>query len=115
GHGRHVADDFADDFAASDCFDADGGQPAGASAGPAGRRYSGYLRSPQTADLLAGLDAWLGWNSCDTHVRWLCFAVGAARFYFSAEHGSAMNNPAWQAIVPELVPRELIPDTVSLN
>ena len=26
-----------------------------------------------------------------------------------------MNNPAWQAIVPELVPRELIPDTVSLN
>ncbi len=29
--------------------------------------------------------------------------------------GSALNNPAWQAIVPELVPRELIPDTVSLN
>jgi MFS family permease len=29
--------------------------------------------------------------------------------------GSAMNNPAWQAIVPELVPRELIPDTVSIN
>lgn len=29
--------------------------------------------------------------------------------------GSAMNNPAWQAIVPELVPRELIPDTVALN
>ena len=29
--------------------------------------------------------------------------------------GSAMNNPAWQAIVPELVPRTLIPDTVSLN
>jgi MFS family permease len=26
-----------------------------------------------------------------------------------------MNNPAWQAIVPELVPRELIPDSVSLN
>ncbi len=29
--------------------------------------------------------------------------------------GSALNNPAWQAIVPELVPRELVPDTVSLN
>ena len=29
--------------------------------------------------------------------------------------GSAMNNPAWQAIIPELVPRELIPDSVSLN
>jgi MFS family permease len=29
--------------------------------------------------------------------------------------GSAMNNPAWQAIVPELVPRPLVPDTVALN
>lgn len=29
--------------------------------------------------------------------------------------GSAMNNPAWQAIIPELVPRDLIPDSVSLN
>ena len=29
--------------------------------------------------------------------------------------GSAMNNPAWQAIVPELIPRNLIPDAVSLN
>ncbi len=29
--------------------------------------------------------------------------------------GSAMNNPAWQAIVPELIPRELIPDAVSLT
>ncbi|MBS1815218.1 MAG: MFS transporter [Acidobacteria bacterium] len=29
--------------------------------------------------------------------------------------GSAMNNPAWQAIVPELVPREQLPDAVSLS
>ena len=29
--------------------------------------------------------------------------------------GSAMNNPAWQAIVPELVPRDLIPQSVALN
>ena len=36
-------------------------------------------------------------------------------FTFLLNAGSAMNNPAWQAIVPELVPRELIPDTVSLN
>ncbi len=28
--------------------------------------------------------------------------------------GSAMNNPAWQAIVPELVPREELPNAVSL-
>jgi MFS family permease len=29
--------------------------------------------------------------------------------------GAAMNSPAWQAIVPELVPREQLPDAVSLN
>src|ERR1700731_4295647 len=36
-------------------------------------------------------------------------------FTFLLNIGSAMNNPAWQAIVPELVPRQLIPDTASLN
>ncbi len=36
-------------------------------------------------------------------------------FTFLLNIGSAMNNPAWQAIVPELVPRALIPDTVTLN
>jgi len=36
-------------------------------------------------------------------------------FTFLLNVGSAMNNPAWQAIVPELIPRELIPDAVSLN
>ncbi len=40
---------------------------------------------------------------------------GLLAFTFLLNIGSAMNNPAWQAIVPELVPRELIPDTVSLN
>jgi len=29
--------------------------------------------------------------------------------------GSAMNGPAWQAIVPELVPREDLPDAISIN
>ena len=36
-------------------------------------------------------------------------------FTFLLNIGSAMNNPAWQAIVPELVPRHFIPDSVSLN
>ncbi len=34
---------------------------------------------------------------------------------FMLNIGSAMNNPAWQAIIPELVPRNLIPDAVSIN
>jgi MFS family permease len=29
--------------------------------------------------------------------------------------GAAMNSPAWQAIMPELVPREQLPDSVALN
>jgi MFS family permease len=29
--------------------------------------------------------------------------------------GSALNNPAWQAIVPELVPRVELPDAIALN
>src|ERR1700759_844713 len=34
---------------------------------------------------------------------------------FALNIGSAMNNPAWQAIVPELVPAEQVPDAVALN
>jgi MFS family permease len=34
---------------------------------------------------------------------------------FGLNIGAAMNNPAWQAIVPELVPREQLADAVSLN
>ncbi len=34
---------------------------------------------------------------------------------FGLNIGSAMNNPAWQAIVPELVPRQQVPDAVALN
>jgi MFS family permease len=36
-------------------------------------------------------------------------------FTFLLNIGSAMNNPAWQAIVPELVPRDQIPNAVTLN
>ena len=36
-------------------------------------------------------------------------------FTFLLNIGSAMNNPAWQAIVPELVPMEYIPPAVTLN
>jgi len=34
---------------------------------------------------------------------------------FMLNIGTAMNNPAWQAIVPELVPREMLTDAVTLN
>ena len=37
---------------------------------------------------------------------WLTFALGL---------GAAMNGPAWQAIMPELVPRSEIPAAISLN
>lgn len=34
---------------------------------------------------------------------------------FALNVGTAMNNPAWQAIVPELVPRSQLPEAISLN
>ncbi|HXB62447.1 MAG TPA: MFS transporter [Acidobacteriaceae bacterium] len=34
---------------------------------------------------------------------------------FMLNIGTAMNNPAWQAIVPELVPREMLTDAITLN
>jgi len=34
---------------------------------------------------------------------------------FMLNIGTAMNNPAWSAIVPELVPREMLTDAVTLN
>jgi len=36
-------------------------------------------------------------------------------FTFLLNIGAAMNNPAWQAIVPELVPREELSDAIALN
>src|ERR1700743_1971227 len=36
-------------------------------------------------------------------------------FTFMLNIGSAMNNPAWQAIVPELVPMEYLPPGGTLN
>jgi MFS family permease len=36
-------------------------------------------------------------------------------FTFLLNLGAAMNNPAWQAIVPELVPQEELPDAISLS
>ena len=36
-------------------------------------------------------------------------------FTFLLNIGSAMNNPAWQAIVPELVPKDELPAAVTLN
>jgi len=36
-------------------------------------------------------------------------------FTFLLNIGSAMNNPAWQAIVPELVPRPQLPAALALN
>ncbi len=41
--------------------------------------------------------------------------VALLAFTFLLNIGSAMNNPAWQAIVPELVPIDQLPNAVTLN
>ena len=49
-----------------------------------------------------------------TFAGWITpFALLA--FTFLLNIGSGMNNPAWQAIVPELIPPEQLPNAVALN
>jgi len=64
---------------------------------------------------------WQGWMLvCVAVLAILTFAgivspLTLLFFTFMLNVGSSMNNPAWQAIVPELVPREEIPNAVTLN
>src|SRR5258708_6748052 len=72
------------------------------------------FRDRWIASTVSSVGTWMQ----DTAGTWLMTSLTASpllAFTFLLNIGSAMNNPAWQAIVPELVPRELIPDTVSLN
>jgi len=82
------------------------------------------LLAGATADLLDRrrlLIFWQSWMLGSVAVLALLTFLGhispwsLLAFTFLLNIGSAMNNPAWQAIIPELVPRELIPDSVSLN
>ena len=55
-------------------------------------------------------------DSCGADVCRGMFRRGALLgITFLLNIGSAMNDPAWQAIVPEFVPLAMIPETVSLN
>ena len=76
---------------------------------------SGYLRSPPPAHLLAGVDAGRVavlsvLTFFDIISPWILLVLT-----FLLNIGAAMNSPAWQAIVPEVIPRDQLPDAVSLN
>jgi len=82
------------------------------------------LLAGATADLFERrrlLIFWQSWMLASVAVLALLTFLGhispwsLLAFTFLLNIGSAMNNPAWQAIVPELVPREVIPETVALN
>ena len=115
GYGGHLVDDGADDFAAADCADADGGESSGVDSGSACGSEADIF------DRRKLLIFWQTWMLTSVGILALLTFVGwvspwtLLAFTFLLNMGSAMNNPAWQAIVPELVPREMIPETVSLN
>jgi MFS family permease len=82
------------------------------------------LLAGATADLFDRrrlLIFWQGWMLVSVAILAILTFLGhispwaLLSFTFLLNVGSSMNNPAWQAIVPELVPRPLIADTVSLN
>src|SRR5579862_7627580 len=64
---------------------------------------------------------WQAWMLATVAVLSLLTMVGIVSpatllvLTFLLNIGSAMNNPAWQAIVPELVPRSELPDAISIN
>jgi MFS family permease len=64
---------------------------------------------------------WQSWMLATVGLLSLLTIIGAIgpwtllELTFLLNIGSAMNNPAWQAIVPELVPRPELPDAISLN
>src|SRR5262249_36887506 len=83
------------------------GLPAGATADIFDRRrlllfWSGWML--MAAALLSALTlaGWMG--------PWLLLVLT-----FLLSVGAAMNGPTWQAIVPELVPREQLPVAIALN
>jgi MFS family permease len=82
------------------------------------------LPAGATADILDRrrlLIFWQGWMlaaALALCVLALCGAISPWTllvFTFLLNIGGAMNNPAWQAIVPELVPRAELPDAISIN
>lgn len=83
------------------------GVPAGATADILDRRR-----------LLLGWGAWMLAAAAILSVLTLTGLIGAwslllLTFFLSV--GAAMNGPTWQAIVPELVPREELPEAIALN
>ncbi len=83
------------------------GVPAGAAADIFDRRRL-LIFTQAFMTVAAGLLGWLTLIGKATPIVLLLttFALGI---------GSTLNNPAWQAIVPELVPRRELPQAISLN
>jgi len=81
--------------------------PAGAIADALGRRSivlcsQGFLLMVST---LLALFAWLG----------LLSPASLLAFTFLVGAGKALNNPGWQTMATEIVPREMLPDAISLT
>jgi MFS family permease len=83
------------------------GVPAGAIADIADRRKLLLITQAWmlVAALALGVLTLAGWTGPWT-LLWLTFALGL---------GSTMNGPAWQAIMPELVPKSELPAAIALN
>ena len=83
------------------------GLPAGATADILDRRrllllWAGWMLVAAVTLSVLALTGWIG-----------AWSLLLLTFFLSL--GSAMNGPTWQAIVPEMVPREELPEAIALN
>jgi MFS family permease len=115
GRGRELVNDVTYAFAGAGRVGRNSGQLAGGIGGVAGRRARGHRRSPPLANRHASVDGDRG--DCDG-VMALTGHMTTGRLLsltFLLGIGSAVSNPVWQAITPELVPSEDLAAALSLG
>lgn len=108
-----MADGVSDTLTSPHLHGTDRHRPSGVSARIASRSFRGYPVALWSSSLKPGMDARCRgmFKSCDICSRHL---AGMA-FTFALGIGSAMNGPAWQAVVTEIVPKPDLAAAVSLN
>jgi predicted MFS family arabinose efflux permease len=112
---RRVVDDFPQPIGFDGRFNPNGCESANVSSLTSGRSARRRNRPAQAASLYTNLDAGGGDGSCGHDVARVNESDRPVAADFFLGLGAALNGPAWEAIVPELVPKAELSAAVSLS